>query len=484
PRSSGSITKTPRFSLTSSWVIFGTWKSVTVERAAISSFLSVELLRVELDDQLFLDRRVDLLALGPLEHLAGQTFVVGLQPRGDCGGEVGRVAHELLGGRAGLERHDVVGLHLIARDVHPAPVDEEVPVAHELPRLRAGGREAEPVDDVVEPRLEHPQQVLAGDAALPRRLLVVGAELGLEQAVVAARLLLLAQLQQVLRLLDPAAAVLSRRVAAALDRALLGQAALALEEELHPLSAALLALRAAIASHYTRLRFFCRTPLCACGDTSFTPRISSPAAWSERIAVSRPEPGPLTNTSTFCSPCSIPLRAAASAVTCAAKGVDLREPLKPAEPADSHAMTFPSRSVSATIVLLKLVLICAWPMAMFFRTRRRVRPRVAACLRVPGISSSLLRHVCSAAAKTKPGKDAGSVRSRRLRARLRTPNGAGLQRPAECAGRRRGLQESLGLLSASDGLLRALAAARVRLGPLPVHREPPTMADAAVRADL
>ena len=68
----------------------------------------------------------------------------------------------------------------------------------------------------------------------------------------------------------------------------------------------------------------------------------------------------------------MPLRAAASAVTCAANGVDLREPLKPAEPALSHAMTFPSLSVSETIVLLKDVLMCAWPMAMFFLTRRRV----------------------------------------------------------------------------------------------------------------
>ena len=61
----------------------------------------------------------------------------------------------------------------------------------------------------------------------------------------------------------------------------------------------------------------------------------------------------------------------------AAKGVDLREPLKPAPPADSHAITLPSRSVRATIVLLKDVLMCAWPMAMFLRTRRRVRPRAA-----------------------------------------------------------------------------------------------------------
>src|SRR5262249_28441754 len=215
-----------------------------------------------------------------------------------------------------------------------------------------GGREAEPVDDVVEPRLEQPQQVLARDAALAGRPRVVGSELGLEQAVVPARLLLLAQLEQVLGLLDATSAVLARRVAPALDRALLGQAALALQEELHPLAAALLALRRAVAGHQTRLRFFGRTPLCACGATPLTPRLSSPAAWSERIAVSRPEPGPFTNTSTFCRPCSMPLRAAASAVTCAANGVDFREPLNPAEPADSQTITFPSGSVRATIVLL------------------------------------------------------------------------------------------------------------------------------------
>src|SRR5262249_53016043 len=56
-------------------------------------------------------------------------------------------------------------------------------------------------------------------------------------------------LEQVLGLLDAAAAVLPRRVAAALDRALLGQAALALEEELHALAAALLAFRGTIAGH-------------------------------------------------------------------------------------------------------------------------------------------------------------------------------------------------------------------------------------------
>src|SRR5205085_7841886 len=136
-----------------------------------------------------------------------------------------------------------VRLDLVARDVHPAAVHLEVPVPHELARLRARGGEAEPVDDVVEARLEHPQQVLARDAGALGGLRVVGAELVLEQAVVAARLLLLAQLEQILGLLDAPAAVLARRLAAALDRALLRQAALPLQEELHALPAADAALR-------------------------------------------------------------------------------------------------------------------------------------------------------------------------------------------------------------------------------------------------
>jgi hypothetical protein len=37
---------------------------------------SLPLLRIELDDELFLDRRVDLAALGLLEHLAGESVVV------------------------------------------------------------------------------------------------------------------------------------------------------------------------------------------------------------------------------------------------------------------------------------------------------------------------------------------------------------------------------------------------------------------------
>jgi len=67
-------------------------------------------------------------------------------------------------------------------------------------------------------------------------------ELVLEQLVVPPRLLLLAELQQVLGLLDAAPAVFARSIGPPLDGALVGEAALAFEEELLALTAALLAL--------------------------------------------------------------------------------------------------------------------------------------------------------------------------------------------------------------------------------------------------
>src|SRR6476646_5324894 len=169
PRSSGSITKIPRSSFTSSWTIFGTWNSIMRVAKTVLSLGPREaaccavLLRVELDDQRLLHRGVDLAPVGPLENLSGQPVVVSLEPRGHRCGQVGRVAHGLLGGAAGADGAEVVRLALIARNVHATAVDGEVTVPHQLARLCARGSEAEPVDDVVEARLQHAQQVLAGD---------------------------------------------------------------------------------------------------------------------------------------------------------------------------------------------------------------------------------------------------------------------------------------------------------------------------------
>src|SRR5579875_593458 len=97
--------------------------------------------------------------------------------------------------------------------------------------------------------------------------------------------------------------------------------------------------------------------------------ISSPAACSERIAASLPAPGPLTYTSADFIPCSIALRATASAAICAANGVDFFEPLNPRFPAEAQAIVLPWLSVTVTIVLLKDEWLWAIPELTFLNSR-------------------------------------------------------------------------------------------------------------------
>src|SRR5512135_1464717 len=116
----------------------------------------------------------------------------------------------------------------------------------------------------------------------------------------------------------------------------------------------------------TRRRFGGRHPLCGTGVTSRIRVTLKPAVWSARSALSRPAPGPLTKTATERIPCSIALRAASSAASWAANGVDLREPLKPREPALDQPTVLPLTSVIVTTVLLKVDWMCAMPVATFF----------------------------------------------------------------------------------------------------------------------
>ncbi len=156
--------------------------------------------------------------------------------------------------RAGrLDRHDVARAQRVRRDVDLLAVDQEVSVAHELPRLRPRGRQTQPVDDVVEAALEQLEQRLARDPARAVGGLEVPAELVLEHAVDALDLLLLAQLHAVAgKLLLAGLAVLSRREVALLDRALVRVAALALQEQLHAFTAAKPARGPGISSHSVR----------------------------------------------------------------------------------------------------------------------------------------------------------------------------------------------------------------------------------------
>src|SRR5262249_18818631 len=83
-------------------------------------------------------------------------------------------------------------------------------------------------------------------------------------------------------------------------------------------------------------------PLCGIGVVSLIPRTSRPAVARARIADSRPEPGPLTRTSTVRRPTSLALPAAVIDACCAANGVPFRDPRKPSDPALDQEITFPS----------------------------------------------------------------------------------------------------------------------------------------------
>src|SRR3984893_6188907 len=320
------------------------------------------LLGVELDDQLLAHRHVDLLAEREVPHRGLEVGAGHVEPRRD--GAVERVEvvaqHDHLA-RLLVDLDDVALAELLRRDRDAVAVHRDVPVADELAGLITTGGEVGAEHDVVDAELEHLEQNLGGDAFIPRGLLVHVLELALEEPVDAARLLLLAQLEQVLALPDAPPPVLAGRVRLALDRALHRVALGALEEQLHPLAAAELADRARVPRHQTRLRFGGRHPLWGIGVTSVIPTTSMPVFWIDRMAVSRPDPGPFTTTSTLRTPCSIARRAAVSAASCAANGVDFREPLKPTFPADAQAITFPSWSAIEMIVLLNDDLMCAVP---------------------------------------------------------------------------------------------------------------------------
>src|SRR5271155_5905259 len=86
--------------------------------------------------------------------------------------------------------------------------------------------------------------------------------------------------------------------------------------------------------------------------------INRPEAWIAVMALSLPEPGPLTLTSTSLTPYLVAADAAVSAARCAAKGVLLRLPLKPTVPDEAQHSASPLGSVIVTVVLLNVALMC------------------------------------------------------------------------------------------------------------------------------
>ena len=89
--------------------------------------------------------------------------------------------------------------------------------------------------------------------------------------------------------------------------------------------------------------------------------IFRPVARRDRMAASRPPPGPFTRTSMVLNPSAMASSAAFFAASVAAYGVLFREPLKPNAPALHHEIVFPNLSVKVTIVLLKVALTKPMP---------------------------------------------------------------------------------------------------------------------------
>jgi hypothetical protein len=141
--------------------------------------------------------------------------------------------------RAALER----------RNVHALAVDEDAFVADDLTRFGARGAEAHAISHAVEPAFEYLQQRFAGHLLATRGFVIALAELALEQAVGAAHLLFFAKLNAVTRKAGVLLPVLSRRIVAALDRALVGEALFALEKQFLAFATALPAFCVEIPCH-------------------------------------------------------------------------------------------------------------------------------------------------------------------------------------------------------------------------------------------
>ena len=124
-------------------------------------------------------------------------------------------------------------------------------VADHLTCLGTAHGKAKTVDNVVKAALKDGEEVLAGLAGTALCHLEVAAELALQDAVKSLCLLLLAQLLAVLGALAAALAVLAGGESSAVHCALVSVAAVALEEELLTLSAALAAYCISISCHFS-----------------------------------------------------------------------------------------------------------------------------------------------------------------------------------------------------------------------------------------
>src|ERR687886_571173 len=385
---------------------------------------------VELDNELLFDGRVYLVPARGVEDPARVVVVVGLEPRGDGDDLLDGLLDGLEVPALLLHADHVVGPQDGGRDVVLAPVEEEVPVGDELPRLRPARREAHPVDDVVHPELHEPQQVLAADPGHPGGPVVGPPELLLRDPVVPPGLLLLEEPHPVLRLPLSPAAVLPRWIG------LLLEGVLPHGREHHP-----------------------RPPV-------------SPAPWTRvtRHCSRLPPKSPLT---------PAPLGRPATVVRLA------RDVLY-GEHLDAHGLEGPGRHVPARAMALDLDVHATD--ALVHRLVRHALGR-----HLGGVGGALAAPLEPERAGGLPGYDVALLVRHRddgVVERALYVDDAGRDVLANPPARATGspalltLPAHLLLLPPPYGRLRTLALAGVRLRPLPAHGEAPAVPDPAVGPDV
>src|SRR4029453_8132707 len=176
---------------------------------------------VILDDQSLLDGNGerDLVAFGQAGERALHLVLVPVQVHGGLGRDLERFTDrdEVAALLADLDR--LTRLHVRTGNVDPPSVHEHVAVGHELASLALGQRESQAKDDDVQPRLQLPDELLAGHAGPPGGPVVIEPHLALPDTVDRTELLLLQEPDLVLGQALAAPAVLPRRIGTLVGRA-------------------------------------------------------------------------------------------------------------------------------------------------------------------------------------------------------------------------------------------------------------------------
>ncbi len=137
----------------------------------------------------------------------------------------------------------------MGRNIHLAPVDLKMTVAHQMPPLGTGASQTQTVNDVVQAAFQKLQQDLAGHSLATVRLPEIAAELPFQDPINTPRFLFLAQLQPVLRNLLAPLSVLPGGIGVACYGAFISIAAVSFKVKLDFFPAAQPANRSSVSCH-------------------------------------------------------------------------------------------------------------------------------------------------------------------------------------------------------------------------------------------